>query len=138
MIFLPNGDHGQAALVQHCDGSWRNGKVTPIEIEMIRLDQYAQGLNKIDLLKCDVEGAELLVLRGAESSLRRFRPRIFLELDERWTTSFGWMPGDVIRFLRGIGYKHFYCVEPRMEKIEEERFRGSAILSSWEQIHGLA
>ena len=137
-IFLPNGDHGQAALVYHRDGSWRNAKVAPIDIEMTRLDRYTQGLNKIDLLKCDVEGAELLVLRGAESILRRFRPTIFLELDERWTTSFGWTPGEVIRFLSGLGYRHFYDIEPRREKIDEERFSCSVLLSSWEEIRGLA
>jgi FkbM family methyltransferase len=137
-IFLPNGDHGQAALVQHCDGSWRNAKITRIDIEMMRLDRYAQGLNKIDLLKCDVEGAELLVLRGAESSLRRFRPKVFLDVDERWTSSYGWAPKDVIDFLRSVGYKHFYCVEPKTGRIKEERFSGSALLSTWEEVCGLA
>ena len=137
-IFLPNGDHGQAALVNHRDGSWRNARVAPIDIEMMRLDRYAQGLNKIDLLKCDVEGAELLILRGAEASLRRFRPKVFLELDERWTSSFGWTPKDVIDFLRSVGYKHFYCIEPETERIEEERFCGSALLSTWEEVRGLA
>jgi FkbM family methyltransferase len=137
-IFLPNGDHGQAALVYHRDGSWRNAKVAPIDIEMTRLDRYAQGLDKIDLLKCDVEGAELLVLRGAESILRRFRPKVFLEVNERWTGSFGWSPKDVIDFLRSVGYKHFYCIEPGTGKIEKERFSGSALLSTWEEMRGLA
>jgi FkbM family methyltransferase len=137
-IFLPDGDHGQAALVYHRDGSWRNAQVAPIDIEMMRLDQYAQGLDKIDLLKCDVEGAELLILRGSESTLRRFRPKVFLEVDQRWTSSFGWSPKDVIGFLRSVGYKHFYCIEPRIEKIEEEHFSGNALLSSWEEIRGLA
>jgi FkbM family methyltransferase len=137
-IFLPNGDHGQAALVYHRDGSWRNAQVAPIDIEMTRLDRYAQGLDKINLLKCDVEGAELLVLRGAESSLRRFRPKVFLEVDDRWTSSFGWSPKDVIGFLRSVGYKHFYCIEPGTGKIEEERFSRSALLSTWEEVRGLA
>ena len=136
-IFLPHGDHGQAALVNHRDGSWRNAQVAPIDAEMMRLDRYAQGLNKIGFLKCDVEGAELLVLRGAESSLRRFRPKVFLEVDERWTSSFGWTPKDVIDFLRSVGYKHFYCIEPETERIEE-RFCGSALLSTWEEVRGLA
>jgi FkbM family methyltransferase len=137
-IFLPNGDYGQAALAYHRDGSWRDAQVAPIDIEMMRLDRYAQQLNRIDLLKCDVEGAELLVLRGAEWSLRQFRPKILLELDERWTTSFGWTPGEVIRFLSGLGYRHFYDIESRREKIDEERFSGSVLLSTWEEIRGLA
>jgi FkbM family methyltransferase len=137
-IFLPNGDHGQAALIYHRDGSWRNAQITPIDIEMIRLDRYAQGLGKIDLLKCDCEGAELLILRGAESTLRRCRPKVFLEVDELWTSSFGWSPKDVIGFLRSVGYKYFYCIEPRIEKIEDERFSGNALLSTWEEIRGFA
>jgi FkbM family methyltransferase len=137
-IFLPNSDHGQAALVYHRDGSWRNARVTPIDIQMMRLDQYAQRLGRIDLLKCDVEGAELLVLRGAQSSLRRFHPKIYMELDERWTRSFGWTPTDILRFLRGIGYSHFYDVETLPRKIDEENLSGTALLSSWEEIRGLA
>ena len=137
-IYLPNGDHGQAALVCHRDGSWKDVSAAPIDVEMMRLDRYAQGLGKIDLLKCDVEGAELLVLRGAESSLRRFRPKVFLELDERWTSSFGWSPKDVIGFLRSVGYKHFYRIEPRVEKTEEESISVSALLSTWEEFRGLA
>jgi hypothetical protein len=93
---------------------------------------------KIDLQKCHVEGAELLVLRGAESTLQRFRPKVFLEVDERWTSSHGWAPKDVIDFLRSVGYKHFYCNEPETESIEEERFSGSALLSTWEEVRGLA
>jgi FkbM family methyltransferase len=137
-IFIPDGDHGQAALVYHRDASWKDAQVAPIDIEMMRLDRYAGGLEKIDLLKCDVEGAELLILRGAESSLRRFRPKVFLELDERWTSSFGWSPKDVIGFLRSIGYKYFYCLEPRLEKIEGANFSGSSLLSSWDETRGLA
>jgi hypothetical protein len=40
--------------------------------------------------------------------------------------------------LRYVGYKHFYSIEPGTEKIEEERFPGGALLSSWEEICGLA
>jgi FkbM family methyltransferase len=137
-VFLPDGDHGQAALVRHCEGSWKNARIEAIEIEMVRLDGYAEKLRRMDFLKCDVEGAELLVLRGGESSLRHFRPTIFLELDAHWTASFGWAPGDVIQFLRSIGYRYFYEIEPKARRIEKERFSGNAMLASWQEIRGLA
>jgi FkbM family methyltransferase len=139
-MLLPRGDHGQASLVRHSDGSWKDGehKIASIEIEMTRLDQYAQPLGRIDFVKCDVEGAELLVLRGAQSTLRRCRPKIFLEIDERWVHSFGWTKTDVLRYLREIGYSCFYGVDSRLTPLSEDTLRTGAVLCSWEELCGLA
>jgi FkbM family methyltransferase len=140
LMFLPQNDHAQAALVRHLDGSWKDAadQVQSIEVEMIRLDDYAAGLNRIDFVKCDVEGAELLVLRGAESTLRRCRPKLFLEMNEEWMRSFGWKATEVFLFLRRLGYAHFYAVNSQVSRIEKERFSGEAILCSWEELDGLA
>ena len=50
-------------------------------IEVITLDKFVQKfyINKIDFIKIDVEGMELSVLTGAEETLKKFRPAIFIE-----------------------------------------------------------
>jgi FkbM family methyltransferase len=132
-MLLPRDDHGQAALVRHQDGSWKDAadQVRSIDVQMIRFDDYAASLGRIDFIKCDVEGAELLFLRGAESTLRRCRPRLSLEMDERWMKSFGWSAIDVFQLLRQIGYAHFYHVGPETKPIVEECFSGGEVLCCW-------
>ena len=57
----------------------------------------------IDLVKCDVEGHELEVLRGGERTLRRGRPALVLEIEERHRPDGG--VAEVFDYLRSIGYE---------------------------------
>jgi FkbM family methyltransferase len=57
----------------------------------------------VDLVKCDVEGHELEVLRGGERTLRRGRPALVLEIEERHRPDGG--VAEVFDYLRDIGYE---------------------------------
>jgi len=59
----------------------------------------ASGLRRLDIMKVDVEGAELFVLRGAVRSLARHRPRLILELAEGNFAAAGYTTHDLLRFL---------------------------------------
>jgi FkbM family methyltransferase len=52
-----------------------------IEVETITLD--ALGLRDVAAIKIDVEGHELAVLRGGQQLLRRDRPTLLVEVEER-------------------------------------------------------
>jgi FkbM family methyltransferase len=57
-----------------------------------------------DLLKCDVEGAELLVFKGGEATIARHRPIVFTEMLRKWSKPFGYHPNDVLKFFERLGY----------------------------------
>jgi FkbM family methyltransferase len=77
--------------------------------EVHRLDDVLESMaaTRFDLLKIDVEGAELPVLRGATESIRRYRPIILLEVNSDTFQAAGYSAEDVCALLRGLGYEGF-------------------------------
>ena len=69
------------------------------------LDAFAAsaGLSP-DLIKCDVEGAELKVFLGARATLSRCRPLVFSEMLRKWSARFLYHPNDLIDFFHQLGY----------------------------------
>lgn len=61
---------------------------------------------RIAFMKCDVEGAELLVMRGAEAMLRSDRPVILCEVSD-FSERLGHRAGEVFVFLRGLDYRGY-------------------------------
>lgn len=70
------------------------------------LDGYVSkiGLDRLDTIKCDVEGAEFLVLKGAEATLAQNRPVVFAEMLRKWSAKFDYHPNDIIDFMSAFGY----------------------------------
>jgi FkbM family methyltransferase len=93
------------------------GDPTLFSIALTRLD--ALGLEGTDLIKIDVEGAELSVLRGGLETIKRGRPTIFIELLRKWMRPFGAHPNDVFDFLHQLGYKGYALTEQGPEDIEK-------------------
>lgn len=63
------------------------------------------GSTRLDVIKIDVEGAEISVLRGAARALARHRPHIILELREGNFTAAGYATRDVLAFLADHRYE---------------------------------
>ncbi|MBI4598371.1 MAG: FkbM family methyltransferase [Candidatus Omnitrophica bacterium] len=74
-----------------------------------RLDAVVQEerLSSVDLIKMDVEGAELFVLHGALDTLLRFRPTLMIELSDRSLQHQSATSRQVLEFLEGLGYRIF-------------------------------
>ena len=74
-----------------------------------RLDDIVQreGLSRVDIIKLDIEGAELRALKGAVGILDRFRPLLLLELADRALRHQDSSSSQIWDFCRQRGYKLF-------------------------------
>jgi hypothetical protein len=67
-------------------------------------------IRKIDLIKIDVEGAELAVLKGSRAILERYRPILLVEIH----FGYGWEPDTLYKLLQKFGYS--LTIEKRTRK----------------------
>jgi len=75
------------------------------EFPSISLDDYVAGGNPAPtLIKIDVDGFELHVLRGGKNTFRQHRPRVWLEIHPGYLSAQGSSAETVIQWLRETGY----------------------------------
>ncbi|MBE9118270.1 FkbM family methyltransferase [Lusitaniella coriacea LEGE 07157] len=120
-LYMPDDDDGQSSMAVHNQGSWKEQKnIVPYECEIVTLDRYAEShlTQKIDFIKCDIEGAELLFLKGAAKTISKDCPIVYLEVCHDWTKDFGYSPPEIIQFLRPLGYSCFYLLDRQLRLLE--------------------
>ena len=93
VLHVPAVD-GEASLGDHVD---REG-ATPVPVKLACLDDFA--LADVGFVKIDVEGHELQVLQGGADTIRRCRPVLFVEIEQRYqrgeiTDIFDYIAGDL-------------------------------------------
>lgn len=101
---------------------WAGKLFGQVTVKTISLDEYvnANNLPRVDLLKVDVEGAELLVLKGAYGLLSGANPPVVLcEFADKTTCNFGYQATSIRDFLEIIGYR-FYRWDSRTSSLTPE------------------
>ena len=82
--------------------------VEAIRCKVRTLDDYvAETGGKIDFIKCDVEGAELLVFQGGLNSIIRDKPIVFSEILRKWSVKFDYDPNEIFELFRKHGYRAY-------------------------------
>jgi hypothetical protein len=73
----------------------------------MRLDEFAEEekIDKVDLIKIDVEGYEMFALEGAQKIIKRWNPILFVELVEVNLNQQGYSCLSLIEYIEGMGYE---------------------------------
>ena len=98
-LYVPTDHQPGASLMK---GPMEAENLTTLTVPVVALDEYFNDSDRVTLLKIDVEGAELGLLRGAERILRRQAPLLVFECENRHLA-----PGsveEVFSYLAGLGY----------------------------------
>lgn len=77
------------------------------EVKALTLDEFVDdnAIQKVDLIKIDVEGFEINVLRGAVETIHRHKPVLFIEVVDSYLLSKGSSAKHLIDTVLQLGYK---------------------------------
>ncbi|MBE3609025.1 FkbM family methyltransferase [Campylobacter californiensis] len=84
------------------------------------IDNYVKenNLAKLDFVKCDVEGGELLTFKGGIETINKYKPIVFTEMLRKWSAKFNYHPNEIINFFDSIGYRCYFVTEKKLKEIK--------------------
>lgn len=101
----PRANTGQTSL-SRANAGQTGGVAAEYRVRGRPLDAIVldDGVRRVDVIKIDVEGAETLVLRGAQWTLDRFHPVVIVELIEQQLQAMGTSSAELRRLMTSHGY----------------------------------
>lgn len=85
-----------------------------LQVPVVRVDDLA--LDSVDLIKIDVEGHEREVIDGAQDTIRRERPVLLVEIEQR---HFAHDMRDVFRQILALGYSGFFLKGGKLTELDQ-------------------
>ncbi len=116
-LFVPGGKPSPGASFEKTAAAAESGQ--QIDVPVSTLDAYLKEHPgpRVSFVKCDVEGHELHVFRGAEQTLRTARPVLLFECEQRHHGDRDMR--EVFAHLAGLGYQGFFFDRAALRPIAE-------------------
>lgn len=103
---FPHGpESGWASLLIDADD-----RTQDVPADLVALDEYVQAreIDRVDVIKLDIQGGEYAALQGSHGILRRWAPAVICELaDVYWGKAQTTTVADVLDLLEGCGYRPY-------------------------------
>ncbi|EDM25190.1 Methyltransferase FkbM [Lentisphaera araneosa HTCC2155] len=109
-----SGNASSALLDETRENQKHTCKVKPLDSFFPKLN-----LKNLDFIKCDVEGAELLVFKGGVQTIEQYKPIVFTEILRKWTAKFNYDPNEIITFFKDLGYGCYYAQDNNLKEFME-------------------
>lgn len=119
-VEIPTGVGTWQFIASAADKSYSAGmKVQPVE--QVTLDSFVADkiVGPVSMIKCDVEGYELFVLRGAQETLRKNKPALLLEISRPFCERFKYKPEDIFTLLEPLNYSYLQLMGDGKARIGE-------------------
>src|SRR5262245_31922159 len=91
-----------------------------IRCDVVRIDDSLRDPGELAFVKCDIEGAELLALRGAEKTIEQFAPTVLCEINPWFLEGFGIQLGDLLGFFASRGYELYWFDDSRRKLVARQ------------------
>ncbi len=109
-VLQVSGKGGCHSLVAKANSTGRE-----IEVDTVSVDALAEEerLDRVDFIKIDIEGAELLAFKGMKKTIEQFSPVIIFELNPGFQSQAGYSTDKLISFLKALDYSITYLEDER-------------------------
>ena len=114
---FPGEPTGHASLSDH-----HRADAEKFQCKVVTLDSYLDqnNVSTVDLIKVDVEGAEMSLLRGADRLFGQdVQPIWLMEMALNQSRNFAYMPNDLIEYFKRRGEYKFFKIDEETIRLEE-------------------
>lgn len=90
-----------------------------ISVQALTLDAYvqSQAIDRVSLIKIDVEGAEFDVLKGADAVIREKRPAVIVEIEQRHHATA--IKDFILAFEKQYAYRTYYF-DSKLQELKDD------------------
>jgi FkbM family methyltransferase len=96
----------------HTGGAFVSKEIkSDTQVKVLTLDGFVQqnGISHIDLIKIDTEGFEFFIVKGGEKTLRKLKPKIFMEVSDSLLQRAGSSAKQLIAFMESLQYRCYHA-----------------------------